>query len=218
MKRYNTILFDLDGTLTDSSPGILNCVKYALTEMGREIPDEAVLGEFLGPPMTYSFKTFCGMSEEDANHATTLYRQIYKEKCVTENSLYDGIFQTLEQLKNAGKILAVATTKPEIMAEKIVEYFDIKKFFTVVCGSAPDGANGDKAGVIKTALEICGETDLSQALMIGDRFYDIEGAKTVGIDSVGVLYGYGSRPELEKAGATYIVSEASEIADLILGK
>ena len=217
MKRYNTIFFDLDGTLTDSSPGILSSVKYALTEMGREIPGEAVLNNFLGPPLVNSFMDFCGMTEAEANEAATLYRSVYKDRCVTENSLYDGISQTLDRLKKAGKILAVATTKPEVMAEKIVEFFHIKKFFTAVCGASPDGSNGNKAEVIKNALELCGETDLSQALMIGDRFYDIEGAKTVGIDSVGVLYGYGSRPELEKAGATYIVSDAAEISELILG-
>ena len=218
MKRYNTILFDLDGTLTDSSPGILNSVKYALTEMGREIPDEKVLSEFLGPPLTDSFSQFCGMTDEEAKEAAGLYRQVYVDKCVTENSLYDGIYQTLERLKNAGKTLAVATTKPIFLAEKIVVHYGIRDFFTDVCGASPDGSGGDKAAVIRSALEVCGETDLSQALMIGDRFYDIEGAKTVGIDSVGVLYGYGSRPELEKAGATYIVSNAAEIAELILGQ
>lgn len=218
MKKYNTIFFDLDGTLTDSSPGILNSVKYALTEMGREIPEEKVLGEFLGPPLTDSFRQFCGMTDEEAQEAATLYRQVYKDKCITENSLYDGIVQTLERLKKAGKNLAVATTKPIFLADKIVTHYGIRDFFTDVCGASPDGSGGDKAAVIKMALEVCGETDLSKALMIGDRFYDIEGAKTVGIDSVGVLYGYGSRPELEKAGATYIVSNAAEIANLILGQ
>ena len=218
MKRYNTIFFDLDGTLTDSSPGILNSVKYALTEMGREIPDEKVLGEFLGPPLTDSFTQFCGMTDEEANEAADLYRSVYKDKCVTENSLYDGIYQTLESLQMQGKTLAVATTKPIYLAEKIVSHYGIRKFFTAVCGASPDGSGGDKAEVIKMALKVCGETDLSQALMIGDRFYDIEGARTVRIDSVGVLYGYGSRPELEKAGATYIVSSAAEIAELILGQ
>lgn len=218
MKKYNTILFDLDGTLTDSSPGILNSVKYALSQMGREIPDEKVLGEFLGPPLIDSFIKFCGMTEAEAKEAATLYRSVYKDKCVAENSLYDGIVQTLERLKNAGKVLAVATTKPIVLADKIVTHYGIREFFTDVCGSAPDGSGGEKAQVIKMALKVCGETDLSQVLMIGDRFYDIEGAKTVGIDSVGVLYGYGSRSELENAGATYIVSTASEIGDLILGK
>lgn len=218
MKQYRTILFDLDGTLTDSSPGILSSVKYALTEMGREIPDKTVLGEFLGPPLTDSFIKFCGMTEEEAKEAATLYRSVYRERCVTENSLYDGIVQTLERLKNAGKNLLVATTKPIVLADKIVTHYGIREFFIDVCGAAPDGTGGDKAAVIKMALKVCGETDLGQALMIGDRFYDIEGAKTVGIDSLGVLYGYGSRSELERSGATYLVSNAYEISELVLGK
>lgn len=215
-KTYRTILFDLDGTLTDSSPGILDCVKYALTEMGRDIPDKSVLDKFLGPPLKYSFSEFCGMTDEEADKAAALYRSRYKDQCLIGNSLYDGIFDTLERLHKAGKIMAIATTKPKIMAERIVSHYGIMRFFASVCGAAPDGANGDKSELIRTALKICGETDLRQALMIGDRFYDIEGAKSVGIDSVGALYGYGSREELEKAGADHIVSSAMEIADLIL--
>lgn len=215
-KMYRTILFDLDGTLTDSSPGILDCVKYALAEMEWKIPDETVLDKFLGPPLKYSFSEFCGMTAEDAEKAAEIYRSRYKDQCVIGNSLYDGIFEMLERLHNAGKILAVATTKPEIMAEKIVAHYGIKRFFTTVCGADPNGANGDKSGIIQTALKICGETDLKQALMIGDRFYDIEGAKSVGIDSIGALYGYGSREELEAAGADHTASSAEEIADIIL--
>lgn len=215
-KNFRTVLFDLDGTLTDSSPGILNSVKYALTEMAWEIPDGEVLNKFLGPPLTYSFAEFCCMDEEQAKQAAEIYRGRYKDYCVIENSLYDGIYDVLEQLTDAGKILAVATTKPEVMAEKIVSHFGIKKFFTAVCGAAPDGSNGGKAGIIRNALEKCGEDDLGQALMIGDRFYDIEGAKAVGIASVGALFGYGSRPELEDAGADYIASEPKDIAKIIL--
>lgn len=216
MKNYRTILFDLDGTLTDSSTGILNSVKYALDKMDWEIPDDTVLNNFLGPPLTDSFAEFCGMDGEQSYNAAAIYRERYKDYCVIENSLYDGICDVLEQLSGAGKILAVATTKPEIMAEKIVSHFGIRKFFTAVCGAAPDGANGKKADIIRNALEKCGEDDLGQALMIGDRFYDIEGAKEAGIASVGALYGYGSRSELEEAGADYIAAAPNEIVKIIL--
>ena len=215
-KNFRTILFDLDGTLTDSSPGIFNSVKYALDKMSREIPADEVLNEFLGPPLEYSFEQFCGMDNEQAKRAADIYRERYKDYCVIENSLYDGIYDVLEQLKSAGKILAVATTKPVHFAEQIVSHFEIRKFFTAVCGFAPDGANGSKAGIIRNALKKCGEDDLGQAVMIGDRFYDIDGAKSVGIASIGALFGYGSRPELEKAGADYIASEPYEIAKIIL--
>lgn len=217
-KNFRTVLFDLDGTLTDSGAGITNCVKYAFDKMGLEAPDEAVLKQFLGPPLMYSFTNFCGMSEERAWKAFDFYRERYcgMDCCVTENSLFDGIYEVLEQLNGAGKRIALATTKPENTADRIVEYFGIKKFFTAVCGAANDGSRGVKSEVIRDALERCGEDDLSRAVMIGDRFYDIEGAKVVGIASIGVLYGGSSREELEKAGADYLVSEPSEILNIIL--
>lgn len=217
-KNFRTVLFDLDGTVADSGAGILNCVRYAFNKMNLEIPDEAVLKKFLGPPLMYSFTNFCGMSEEQAWKAFHLYRERYCDMdcCVTENSLFDGIYGVLEQLAAAGKRIALATTKPENTADRIVEYFDIKKFFTVVCGAANDGSRGVKSEVIRDALERCGETDPKQVLMIGDRFYDIEGAKAVGTYSAGVLYGGGSREELEKAGADYLVSEPSEIVNIVL--
>lgn len=217
-ENYRTILFDLDGTLAASGVGILNCVRYAFEKMSLEIPDETVLKQFLGPPLMVSFTKLCGMPEEQAWKAFHLYRERYCDMdcCVTENSLFEGIYGVLEQLKNAGKTLAVATTKPEIVADRIITYFDVKKFFTAVCGAANDGSRGVKAEVIKDALERCGETDPGQALMIGDRFYDIEGAKEVGIASMGALYGYGSRSEFEQYGADYIVESPDEIAKIIL--
>lgn len=217
-KNFRTVLFDLDGTVADSGAGILNCVRYAFDKMGLEAPDEAVLKQFLGPPLMYSFTNFCGMSEEQAWKAFDFYRECYcgMDCCVTENSLFDGIYEVLEQLNGAGKRIALATTKPENTADRIVEYFGIKKFFTAVCGAANDGSRGVKSEVIMDALERCGEDDLSRAVMIGDRFYDIEGAKAVGIASIGVLYGGSSRGELEKAGADYLVSQPSEIVKIIL--
>lgn len=215
-KNFRTVLFDLDGTLTDSSPGILNSVKYALDKMGWEIPDDSVLNKFLGPPLTDSFSEFCGMDGEQSYNAAAVYRERYRDYCVIENSLYEGIYDVLERLMGAGKILAVATTKPENMAEKIVSHFGIRKFFTAICGSAPDGTNGKKAGIIRNALEKCGENDLGQAIMIGDRFHDIEGAKEAGIASVGALYGYGNRSELEQCGADYIAESPEEIVKIIL--
>lgn len=217
-RNFRTVLFDLDGTVADSGAGILNCVRYAFNKMNLEIPDEAVLKKFLGPPLMHSFTNFCGMPEEQAREAFHFYRERYcgMDCCVTENSLFEGIYDVLEQLKNADKRIALATTKSENIADRIVEYFDIKKFFTAVCGAANDGSRGVKSEVIRDALERCGETDPKQVLMIGDRFYDIEGAKTVGTYSAGVLYGGSSREELEKAGADYLVSKPSEIVNIVL--
>ncbi len=215
-KNFRTVLFDLDGTLTDSSAGILNCIRYALDKMNWEIPDETVLKKFLGPPLDYSYAEFCGMNAEQVRETVTLHRERYKEYCVTENSLYDGVYDVLKRLYEEGMQLAVATSKPERFSVPIVESFGIKKFFTAVCCAPANGADVGKAAVIGNALTACGEDDLGQAVMIGDRFYDIEGAKSVGIASIGALYGYGSRPELEEAGADYIASEPSEIAKIIL--
>lgn len=216
-KNFRTVLFDLDGTLTDSSSGILNSVKYALDKMSWEIPDDAVLNNFLGPPLTDSFAKFCGMDGEQSYNAAAFYRERYKTACVAENLLYDGIYDVLEQLTAAGKILAVATTKPEIIAEKIISHFGIRKFFAAVCGSAPDGANGRKADIIRKALAACGEDDLSSAVMIGDRFYDIEGAKEVGIASIGAEYGYSAPCELQTAGADHIAKNPIDIVKIING-
>ncbi|MCM1328436.1 MAG: HAD hydrolase-like protein [Ruminococcus sp.] len=217
-KNFRTVLFDLDGTLADSGAGIVNCVKYAFDGLNLPYPDEAVLKQFLGPPLKYSFVNFCKMSEEQALQAFNLYRERYvgMDCCVTENSLFEGIYELLERLYSEGIILATATTKPENIADKIITYFGIKKFFKEVCGAANDGSRGVKSEVIRDALKRCGETDLGQVLMIGDRFYDIDGAKAVGIRSAGVLWGGGTREELEKAGADYIVSTPNEIAKIIL--
>lgn len=213
---YRTVLFDLDGTLADSGEGILNCVRYALDRMDWEIPDETVLKKFLGPPLDYSYAEFCGMNAQQVRETVTLHRERYKEYCVTENSLYDGIYEVLERLYSEGLRLAVATSKPERFSVPIVESFDIKKFFTAVCCAPANGADVGKAAVIKNALAACGEDDLSRAVMVGDRFYDIEGAKAVGIASIGALYGYGSREELEKYGADYIAENPDEIVKIIL--
>lgn len=216
MSRFNTILFDLDGTLTDSSPGIFNCVKHALTLLGRDIPDETVLRKFLGPPLRYSFTEFCGLDEDTAVQAVKLYRQRYDTVMTTENALYDGVESMLKQLHNSGTTIGVATSKPEKYAVKILESFGIKQYFKTVCGATPEDNRTEKAYLIEKALEQCGVTDLSTAVMVGDRFYDIEGARAVGIASIGALYGYGSRPELENAGADFTAASPDEIVKIIL--
>lgn len=215
-KKYDTILFDLDGTLTDSSPGIINSIKYALNELGKEIPDEATFQKFLGPPLIYSFKNFCGFDDELANRAVKLYRQRYDRYCDIENALYDGICDTLDRLCTAGMRLIVATSKPDVYAGRIVSHFNLDKYFDAVCGATLDESRNTKTMVMKYALESCNITDLEHTLMVGDRKHDIEGAKNVGIDSMGVLYGYGDLAELQTAGADYIASTVSEIADIIL--
>ncbi|MDE6762354.1 MAG: HAD-IA family hydrolase [Oscillospiraceae bacterium] len=215
-KNYSTVLFDLDGTLTDSSSGIFNCVKHALTSLGLEIPNDTTLNKFLGPPLIHSFKEFCGLDEDTAREAVRLYRQRYETVLTEENALYDGIEDMLKRLTDTGVTAAVATSKPEKYAVRILEGFGIRRYFKAVCGADPDDGKTEKAHLIKKALEQCGVTDLGTAVMVGDRSYDIEGAKSAGIASVGALYGYGSRAELEEAGADYIASKPNEIVKIIL--
>lgn len=215
--RYKTVLFDLDGTIVDSSPGIINSIKYALTRMEREIPDKKTLRKFLGPPLEYSFTQFCGFSDADAKTATELYRSRYKDFCVVETELYPGVREMLAELTDSGVVIALATTKPERFANQILTGLGIERFFTAVCGGELSRSDR-KETTIRESMRLCGVSNPDFAVMAGDRFYDIDGAKSVGIDSIGVLYGYGSREELETAEATHLASAADEIVKIVRDK
>lgn len=216
--NYQYIFFDLDGTITQSDPGIINSVKYALTKMGYEIGEEQKLRKFIGPPLKNSFMQEYGMTEEEAEYGIVCYREYYTEKGIFENSVYDGVIESLEALKKAGKTLVIATSKPEKFAKLIAEHFDFAKYFDLICGATMDEKRVNKDEVISYALDEMhlAEEMQSKVLMIGDRKHDILGGKKNGIDTMGVLFGYGDRAELEAAGADYIVSNALEIAESIL--
>lgn len=219
MMDYQYILFDLDGTLTESGPGIINSVSYALGKLGLSVDNKEELKKFIGPPLTDSLMEFYGLSEEAAEQGVAYYREYYTDKGIFENSVYNDIPETLERLQSAGKILAVATSKPEIFAKKIAAYFSIDKYFAFICGATMDDSRVGKADVIRYTLESLNidKMDYKKVLMVGDRKHDILGAKENGIASMGVLYGYGERKELEMAGADYIVSLPSDIAEHIAG-
>lgn len=216
--RYEYILFDLDGTVTDSALGITNSVTHALNKYGITVNDRSELNRFVGPPLHDSFKDFYGFSSEDANKAVEYYREYYVDKGIFENIVYDGCEELFQALKENGRTLILATSKPEVFAKQILEYFDLAKYFTYIAGSNLDGTRTKKDEVIKYALESCNIMDLTKSIMIGDREYDILGAKKVGVDSIGVLYGYGDRNELEKADADYIVESVGEIGKILLGE
>lgn len=211
MKNYDTILFDLDGTLVDTGLGITNSVMYALEKFGIEVTDRASLYKFIGPPLHKSFENFCGFTPEKAMQAVEFYREYYKDKGIFEVEMYAGLETTLEKLYNAGKTLLVTTSKPEVFAKKILEHLGIEKYFKVIAGSNLDGTRTVKAEVISYALEQCNITDLSTVIIVGDREYDIIGANEIGIDSMGVLFGYGSEDELKNAGATYLAKSTADI-------
>ena len=209
------ILFDLDGTLTDPGLGITNSVAYALKKRGIDVTDRTELYKFIGPPLLDSFSQFYGFSQAECMTAIEDYREYFKDKGIYENEIYEGIEELLDTLKSSGKSIILATSKPEEFAVRILEYFKIGTYFDFIAGATMDGVRNKKADVINYALEQFGVMDLSKVVMIGDRKYDILGAAQAGIDSIGVLYGYGDYQELKDANATYIVENVSDILPLI---
>lgn len=216
IKAKEVILFDLDGTLTDPKAGITKSVAYALDSFGIKTEDLDDLCCFIGPPLKDSFMNFCAFSEADAVRAIEKYREYFKDTGLFENELYAGIDSMLQRLSAAGRQLVVATSKPKIFADRILEHFKIAHYFKVVCGSELDGTRTKKSEVIRYALEKAGITDVNKAIMVGDREHDVIGANDVGIPCIGVLYGYGSREEFEKAGAALIVESVEELGEALL--
>ena len=208
---YNYILFDLDGTLTDPGRGITNSVAYALNKFGITVADKSELYKFIGPPLTDSFEKYYGFSEADALIAVEYYREYFKPKGIYENEIYKGVPELLKSLKESGKSVILATSKPEIFAIEILKYFGIDGYFDFAAGATLDKTRNKKGDVIAYALESMNVTDKSQCLMIGDRDQDINGAKQNGIDSLGVLYGYGDENELSNAKSTYIAKTVEDI-------
>ena len=204
------LFFDLDGTLTDPGVGITNSVAYALRKFGIEVPEREKLYSFIGPPLYDSFREHFGLSHEDAELAIDYYREYFAPKGKLENTVYDGIPELLSELREAGKTLVVATSKPEKFALEILEHFDLLKYFDRVYGATMDEKRNKKDAVIAYALE---EMKLSSddVVMIGDRKYDIEGAHKNSMEAVGVLWGYGDRKELESENAEYIAADVAEL-------
>ena len=199
-KQY--FLFDLDGTLTNPKEGITNCIEFALSHFGIKVDNKDELIKFIGPPLIYSFKTFYNMNDKDAEIAVKKYRERFETKGLYENELFDEIPRLLNELKSKCKTLIVATSKPEVFATKILEHFDILKYFDFVSGAELDGTRNDKADVIEYAIKNSGIKDVSTAIMIGDREHDIIGANIHNMESVGVLYGFGSIKEFKENNAT----------------
>ncbi len=214
--KYETLLFDLDGTLTDPGVGITNSVAYALEKYGIVVEDKTELYQFIGPPLHESFERFYGFGKEHAMEAVAFYREYYRDRGIFENAVYEGIRELLCELKQAGRTLLVATSKPEPFAKIVLEHFGLTEYFDYIAGANMDGTRTKKDEVISYALTAGNVAEWPKALMIGDREYDILGAKRVGIDSMGVLYGYGSPEELKRAGADFLVKEAGEIAEAVL--
>lgn len=215
IKDYKYILFDLDGTLTDPKEGITKSVAYALDAYGIYVEDLDSLCKFIGPPLKESFMVYYGMDDAQGEEAVAKYRERFSVTGLFENKVYEGIREMLECLKEEGKTLIVATSKPAVFSERILEHFDLMKYFIFLSGSELDGTRVDKAEVIAYALEKNGITDLSNVVMVGDREHDIIGANKNGIDSVAVLYGYGCMEEFEKHHATYVAESVEQLKNIL---
>lgn len=212
---YDYVLFDLDGTLTDPGLGITNSVAYALKRWNIDVADRTSLYKFIGPPLQDSFAKYYGFSQEEALHAVDVYREYFREKGLYENEVYPGVEDMLKTLRNQGKTLIVATSKPEAFAIKILKHFKLDGYFTLIAGATMDSSRSKKGDVIAYALKEAGVADKSRAVMVGDREHDIFGAQENGLDSIGVLFGYGDREEMEKAEATYIAPTVEDILKYI---
>lgn len=212
---YEYVFFDLDGTLTDPFVGITSSVAYALNKFGIEVKNLQELAIFIGPPLYDSFTKFYHMIDEDAKMAIMYYRERYEVVGWKENYVYDGIYTLLDGLKNKGYKLVVATSKPENTTNFILKHFDLLKYFDFVAGATLDGTRIHKDQVIKHALDSLNITDTSKVIMVGDRKFDILGAKTFNIETIAVEYGYGNKEEFIASGAAYIVKDVLDILNII---
>lgn len=211
--KYTTVLFDLDGTLTKSEEGITRSALYAAEKMGFTGFTKEQFMAFIGPPLYASFQKIAGMSPEQAEEATTLYRERFSTIGWAENEVYPGIAQLLRSLKKNGVKMAIATAKPQAFAEKIAKKFGLAPYLDAIVGPGFSNKHESKAAIVGHAIELLGGVPV----MIGDRCFDVDGGRANGIDTIGVAYGYGTREELEAAGATHVVDTVSELTDLLLG-
>ena len=211
---YNAVLFDLDGTLTDPGMGITNSVAFALRKYGIEVQDRKELYKFIGPPLYESFMKHYSFSKEEAETAVSYFREYFRDTGIFENEVYDGIENLLKKIKASGRKIILATSKPEEFAKRILVHFNLDKYFDFVAGATMDSSRVEKSDVIAYALKESG-CSAENAVMVGDRMHDILGAKENGLASIGVLFGYGSREELENAGADYIAETVDDIIKYI---
>lgn len=221
---YQYLLFDLDGTLTDSVEGIVNCVQYALDKVGIVEEDKEKLRVFVGPPLQDSFRDNYHMDKETTEKAIAFYRERFKTIGMYENSVYEGIPKLLKTMKEEGKVNLVASSKPEIFVKAILDHFELSQYFDLIKGATMDESRNTKEAVIEDALLLLKKMDVGKdysddkCVMIGDRKFDICGAKYFGLRSIGVSYGFAPEGELEEAGADVIVDSVEELTQVLLEK
>ena len=216
-EKYDLILFDVDGTLTDSGEGITKSVQYTLEKYGIIEPDLNNLRKFIGPPLIDSFMKYYGFSKEESVRARNIFNERYQPIGWMENRPYDGIEAVLEELQKAGIMMGVATSKPEGVANKVLEYFDLKKYFSVICAAPNNGLNGEKPGRIKAAIEEAKELgcEAKNAIMVGDTRFDVLGAHECGIPCIGVAWGFAVEGEFEACDTEFVVDTMEELLNVL---
>ena len=219
-KNYDIIAFDLDGTLTNPERGLVSGFVYALKKMGTEYGDKSSLRKYIGPPLIESWEADYGYTREEASRAVEIFREYFGVYGWWDNELYAGIKELLARLKAAGKRIILSTSKPDIYSSKILKLFEIDEYFEFSEGATADHSREAKCDVLRYALDKIGigegKDELSRCVLVGDTRFDVEGAGIVGIDSIGVLYGFGTEEQLKMEGATYIARIVADIADILL--
>lgn len=215
LKKYDVIAFDLDGTLSDPSRGLIASFIYAFKKMGVDYGEPESLARFIGPPIYEEWQREFGFSPEESSRALLIFREYYQVYGWWDNEMYAGVPEMLSDLKSRGKKIVLATSKPEIFAKKILKLFDIAKYFDFIGGAATDKTRDKKHEVLEYSLQSVGAVDKSRAILVGDRVYDAEGARLSKIDSMGVLYGHGSREEILSAGFTFTAETVSDISKIL---
>lgn len=215
MPKFEFIVFDFDGTIADTRRGVFDSIIYALTSYGYEVPDESVLNSFLGPPLYESFQKTTGCTDEMAHTLTAKYRELYTDNAMYRLTLFEGVREMLEEMKAKGIKMAIASSKPEKFFSKLLKHLGITEYFDVVCGASLGDIHNTKQAIIARAMEeLSAEKD--KTLMVGDRVFDIDGAKQNGIKSAGVVFGFDYTEELENAGADFIVKTTEELLKEVL--
>ena len=218
-KSPDIVLFDLDGTLTDAGPGIVNGMRIVFDHFGVPQPDETTMRTHLGPPLAVTWREHYNFTDEQITTALAVYREYYHEVGMFENEVFDGIPELLQQLNNDDVILATATSKPDFSATRIIEHFGLRDHFAFIGAANLEGTRDSKALVVGHTLDQLGANATThRILMVGDRHHDVHGAREHGIDTIGVLWGYGDADELTNAGAVTLVAEPNELQQYLLSR
>ncbi len=216
VRKFKTIVFDMDGTLIDSSEGVTKCVNHALKHFNKEVEDITKLNCCIGPPLIYSFTTFFGMTEEEAKEGIRLYRERYEPVGVFECKLFDGVENCLKELHRRGYRITLGSSKPEEMCKKILDHFNLTGYFDEVAGATKDGRIDTKEEVLRELIRREGG-NVSDMVLIGDTIYDVEGAASVGMDTIAVSFGFGKMDEMKKAGILASCDSFDELPEIIKG-